>query len=87
LSAALRRAGVKQQFEKAVCALLQDHVVQVGDRVMARTPHGVMSLDEYVQRWALSEEGAPYRDLAAPRRVGHERVGPDTFAAAVKRLR
>jgi hypothetical protein len=33
-----------------VVALLQDHVVMIGDRAMAQTPLGTMALDEFEKK-------------------------------------
>lgn len=86
LKAAITRAGIKPQFHNAVTALLREHVVMMGDKAMATTPFGTMTLDDFVARWAQGEDGEPYRDPAAGR-LAKERIAPNSFSARVKNLR
>jgi hypothetical protein len=89
LRAAMRRAGVKTQFESAVAALLEPDVVMVGDVVMAKSQFGHLSLDEHTRRFLASEDGQAFASFDAPRYGNGSSTssGGDTFSKMVRQLK
>jgi hypothetical protein len=92
LRAAVLRAGVKPKLAAAVVAMLQDAVVTIGGTLMARTPRGHLSLDEFVRQWASTDDAHAYMEHDAPRYSGGHAstaaaAGGESFADLVKKLR